>query len=132
MLDIHRAHHLMRALTGLHRKAFDELLVAFTASLQAARLAKPRQRAPGGGKKAQLSGDQEKLFYILFYFKCYPTCDVAGFLFDFDRSQANRWMHRLQAILELIYKQLCCVIKNRDKSILNSVEIKHQLHSYQA
>ncbi|NJL40090.1 MAG: transposase [Leptolyngbyaceae cyanobacterium SM1_4_3] len=103
MLDIHRAlnnDRLMRALTGLNRKAFDELLVAFAAALQAAKLAKPRQRAPGGGKKAQLSSDQEKLFYILFYFKCYPTCDVAGFLFDFDRSQANRWMHRLQAILE--------------------------------
>ncbi len=42
----------------------------------------------------------EKLFYILFYFKCYPTFEVAGVLFDFDRSQANRWMHRLQPILE--------------------------------
>lgn len=103
MLNIDRAlnnDRLMRALTGLNRKAFDELLVAFAAALQASKLAKPRQRAPGGGKKARLSSDPEKLFYILFYFKCYPTCDVAGFLFDFDRSQANRWMHRLQATLE--------------------------------
>jgi hypothetical protein len=38
--------------------------------------------------------------YILFYFKCYPTFDLAGLLFDLDRSQANRWMHRLQSVLE--------------------------------
>jgi hypothetical protein len=55
MLNIHRAlnnDRLMRALTGLNRKAFDELLVAFAVALHAEKLAKPRQRAPGGGKKA--------------------------------------------------------------------------------
>lgn len=38
---------------------------------------------------------EDKLFFVLFYFKCYPTFDLAGILFDFDRSQANRWLHRL-------------------------------------
>ena len=42
----------------------------------------------------------EKQFYVLFYFKCYPTFDLAGILFDSDRSQAHRWLHRLQPILE--------------------------------
>jgi hypothetical protein len=42
----------------------------------------------------------EKLFYILFYLKCYPTFDLASALFDFDRSQAHRWVHKLQRILE--------------------------------
>lgn len=37
---------------------------------------------------------------LLFYFKCYPTFDLASVLFDFDRSQAHRWVHRLQGILE--------------------------------
>jgi DDE superfamily endonuclease/Helix-turn-helix of DDE superfamily endonuclease len=41
-----------------------------------------------------------KLLFILFYFKCYPTFDLLGILFDVDRSQANRWVHRLQPILE--------------------------------
>ncbi|WP_198016655.1 helix-turn-helix domain-containing protein [Rubidibacter lacunae] len=41
----------------------------------------------------------EKLFFIWFYFKVYPTFDLAGFLFDLDRSQANRWMHRLKPLL---------------------------------
>ena len=43
---------------------------------------------------------EDKLFFVLFYFKCYPTFDLAGLLFDFNRSQANRWLHRLQPILE--------------------------------
>jgi DDE superfamily endonuclease/Helix-turn-helix of DDE superfamily endonuclease len=36
----------------------------------------------------------------LFYFKCYPTFDLAGILFEFDRSQACEWAHRLREILE--------------------------------
>jgi hypothetical protein len=43
---------------------------------------------------------ESKLFFILFYFKCYPTFDVLSFLFDLERGRANRWMHRLQGILE--------------------------------
>jgi hypothetical protein len=125
MLNIHRAlnkDRLLRALTGLNRKAFDELLVPFAAAWQEAKSAKPRQRAPGGGKKARLLSVEEKLFYILFYFKCYPTCDVAGFLFDFDRSQANRWMHRLQAVLEDALGQKMALPKRKLETIEQFLE----------
>jgi len=54
----------------------------------------------GGGRKARLGSSEAKLFYILFYFKCYPTFDLAGFLFDLDRSQTHESMHGLQPILE--------------------------------
>jgi hypothetical protein len=105
MINLHRAlnnDRLIRALTGLNRKAFDALLPAFTTAWQAQLQSQVRKRAPSGGQgdKARLSTISEKLFSILFYFKCYPTFDVAGFLFGFDRSQAHRWMHRLQPILE--------------------------------
>jgi len=36
---------------------------------------------------------QDKQFFILFYFKSYPTFDVAGAAMH--RSQAHEWMHRL-------------------------------------
>ncbi|MGK7922653.1 MAG: transposase family protein, partial [Trichodesmium sp.] len=52
---------------------------------------KPRQRSVGGGRKARLRTSKDKLFYILFYFKCYPTFDLASILFDIDRSQAHHW-----------------------------------------
>ncbi|WP_448600824.1 transposase family protein, partial [Thermoleptolyngbya sp.] len=103
MLNIERVlkqDRLLRALTGLNQKAFEELLAAFSLLYEQTCQTQPRQRAVGGGRKARLLGNQEKLFFILFYFKCYPTFDVAGIIFDMHRSQAHEWMHRLQPILE--------------------------------
>jgi hypothetical protein len=42
----------------------------------------------------------EKLFYILFYVKCYPTFDVAAFFYEVDRSQTHRWFKELLPVLE--------------------------------
>ena len=105
MLNIKRIlkqDRLVRAMTGLNRQAFYALLPTFTAEYTQAeeKRGQERQRAIGGGVKAKLATTQAKLFYILFYFKCYPTFDVAGVMFDLDRSQTHRWMHRLQPILE--------------------------------
>lgn len=103
MLDIERAlkqDRLLGALTGLNRKAFDALLPTKREIYEQTRSSQPRQRAVGGGRKARLHRTQDKLFFILFYFKCYPTFDVAGLLFDIHRSQAYEWMHRLQKVLE--------------------------------
>lgn len=44
----------------------------------------------------------EKLFFILFYFKCYPTFDVLGLLFNLDRSNACRNVQKLTPILEKV------------------------------
>ncbi|MEH2125242.1 helix-turn-helix domain-containing protein [Nostoc sp.] len=63
---------------------------------------KPRKRSVGGGRKPRLQRVEDKLFFILFYFKCYPTFDVAGVLFDLHRSRAHRWMLRLQPLLETV------------------------------
>ena len=97
-----RDDRLLRALTGLNRKAFEELKMAFVQALleeEVPRRSKePRQREEGGGRKPRLETVEEKLIYILFYFKCYPTFDLAGIIFDLDRSQANRWMHRLHKV----------------------------------
>jgi hypothetical protein len=93
---------LLRATTGLNRKSFSALLSKFEQVYIGSipQKDKPRKRKIGAGRKARLSQIREKLFYILFYFKCYPTFDLASVLFDFDRSQAYRWVQRLQPILE--------------------------------
>ena len=107
MLNIERVlkdDRLMRAMTGMHLKAFNTLKPAFAQALAEAPIPRrskaPRQRAQGAGRKPALATVEHKLFYILVYFKCYPTFDLAGLIFDMDRSQANRWMHRLQPVLE--------------------------------
>lgn len=122
MLNIHRAlnnERLLRALTGLNRKGFETLVAAFTIAWLANQQGQKRKRAPGGGQahRARLLSMEEKLFYILFYFKCYPTFDVAGFLFDFDRSQAHRWMHRMQPILEAALGQQMVLPERKLESI---------------
>lgn len=78
MLNIERAlnqDRLLRALTGLNRKAFDALLPTFSEVYEQTLHQRRRQRAPGAGRKARLCQTHDKLFYILFYFKGYPTFD---------------------------------------------------------
>jgi len=56
MLDVERVlnqDRLLRALTGLNRKAFDELLSVFSPVYEQTRHTQPRQRAVGGGRKAR-------------------------------------------------------------------------------
>ena len=106
---------LLRAMTGLNRKAFEELLPSFTEAYQRSLVnpEKERKRAPGAGRKATLKTMAEKLFYILLYCKCYPTFDLLSVLFNFDRSCAHDWVHRLLPVLEaaLGYKQVLPVRK---------------------
>jgi hypothetical protein len=93
---------LLRAMTGLNRKAFEELLPSFAQAYKGS-LFNPlaeRQRAPGGGRKATLGRIEEKLLYILLYCKCYPTFDLLSVLFNFERSCAHEWVHRLLPVLE--------------------------------
>ncbi len=105
MLDLDRIFQqdrVMRAMTGLKHAAFEALLADFIPVYHAS-LVRPgmvRKRAVGGGRKATLSNSQAKLFYILVYCKCYPTFDLLGVLFNFDRSCAHDWVHRLLPLLE--------------------------------
>jgi len=97
-----RDDRLLRAITGLNCKAFENLLPDFNEAYQQSR-SNPevvRKRAPGGGRKATLRTSRDKLFYILLYCKCYPTFDLMSVLFDFDRSCAWDWVHGLLPVLE--------------------------------
>jgi hypothetical protein len=122
MLNINRAlenERLLRALTGLNRKAFDVLCAVFGVTYQEwlEQDNKLRQRARGGGRKARLQSMEAKLFFILLYFKCYPTFDVLGFLFELERGRANRWVHRLQGILETALGQRMMLPERKIESI---------------
>ena len=99
-----RSDRIMKAVTGVSVEVFNQLLVTFTEELEKTKLfsassAKKRCRASGAGRKHTLSTASEKLFFILFYLKCYPTYDLAGISFDVDRSQACRWVEQWLPIL---------------------------------
>src|SRR5512146_1338768 len=129
MLDLERVKRddrLLRALTGLNLKALTALQPSFAQALAEApiprRSPQPRERSVGGGRKPRLASVDDKLIYILVYFKCYPTFDLAGLLFDLDRSQANRWMHRLQPVLEAALGQQLALPKRKLSSLSEFVE----------
>mgnify|MGYP006284604195 FL=1 len=52
----------------------------------------------------------------------YPTFDLAGLLFDLDRSQANRWMHRLQPLVEEALGQKMALPKRKLTSLEDFVD----------
>lgn len=122
MLDLERIfkqERLLRAMTGLNWKSFDALLPSFAQAYYQS-LATPdvaRQRAPGGGRKATLQTMEDKLFYSLFYCKCYPTFDLASVLFNFDRSQAHEWTHRLLPVLETALGQKLALPDRKLRSV---------------
>lgn len=93
----------LQSLTGLKPEEFEALLVPFGQAWesyveQTFRQIK-RQRAYGAGRKAALEGLDDKLLFILVYFRLYPTQEVQGYLFDLGQAQANAWIHRLSGIL---------------------------------
>lgn len=97
---------LALALTGLTPDEFVALLPTFEQVWHNKRqqnYRKNRQhraRRPGGGRKGLLREMQDKLFFILFYYKCYPTYDVLTLLYGFDRANGLRGQRQLTEILE--------------------------------
>lgn len=97
----------MRALTGLSQKQFDALLIEFTAVYEEGRwkayeqgvAAGTRQREPGAGQKGKLPTPADKLLFVLYYYKTYPTFDVLGTQFGMARSKAHENLHRLSPVL---------------------------------
>ena len=98
-----KSNRLMTALTGLTIAEFQKLLCDFqTFLLRPQEEFKNRQRQPGGGRHHTLSTPQQKLFFILFYVKCYPTFDLLAFFLGVDRSQPCRWVQQYLGILQQV------------------------------
>jgi Helix-turn-helix of DDE superfamily endonuclease len=97
----------MKALTGLSQAQFDALLPVFSDIYQAAQQqtyedgvkSGTRRRKPGGGFKGKLPTLADKLLFVLYYYKTYPTFDVLGTQFNMMRSKANDNLHKLSPIL---------------------------------
>lgn len=102
---------LFLALTGLLPAEFAELLVAFQAAWDEHIRTeyvdgKKRQRRYGGGRKPTLSTIEDKLLFILYYFKAYPLQAVLGFEFGMSQGQACEWVHTLSKVLKMALQRL--------------------------
>jgi hypothetical protein len=99
-----RSDRLMRATTSLTVLEFEDLARRFDLVWSTVRAAKtaagtPRQRQPGGGRKGCLVSAELKLFFILLYYKAYPTQDVMGLLFGITQGQVSEWVRQLTAVV---------------------------------
>jgi hypothetical protein len=91
----------IRAVLGMSYNEFVQLVPIFNEALLAIQRERPnRQRAIGGGQKGKLPTTEDKLFFILFYIKTYPTFDVLGYVFDKDRGRSCTAAHGYLAALE--------------------------------
>jgi hypothetical protein len=95
---------IVQSLTGLTRVEFETLLLSFETIWRinienTLPDGKKRKRAWGAGKKSQLRTIEDKLLFILFYFRVYPTQELQGFLFNLSQPQGCDWIHRLTPIL---------------------------------
>ena len=118
---------LMHALTGISAKEFTELLPEFGKVWHAVRIQEyqkdvKRERRPGGGRKGCTSTIPQRLFFILLYYKCYPTYDVLSFLYDCNRSNACRKQQRMSAILERTLKRKLVLPKRQIRSVEESLK----------
>jgi DDE superfamily endonuclease/Helix-turn-helix of DDE superfamily endonuclease len=92
-----------RSLTGFDPSEFEALLPSFGKTWEQFVSETfehgNRKRAYGGGRKAHLNTLEDKLLFILLYFRVYPTQEVQGYLFAMSQAQANEWVHRLTGVL---------------------------------
>ena len=97
-----------KALTGLKREEFLGLVRAVDREwLDGDKRPLTRRKGVrkiryGGGRKGHLVTASQKLCFILFWLKVYPTYDLLAFMTGMDRSQACRWVHALLPIIEKV------------------------------
>jgi hypothetical protein len=76
---------LCQALTGVAPEKIYESLPYFEIELEKH---DKKENKSSKGRKTELTNSLEKLFFILYYVKCYPTFDEAGFFFGVDKGTA--------------------------------------------
>lgn len=117
-----RSERQLKSLTGLSKEKFEKLLKVFAESLQEMadesyrKNRAKRNRRPGGGRTGQLASAENKLFFILFYLKNYPTFDVLGFMFDLNPSNAEENIKKLLPVLNHAQSKLNVLPKRKFKS----------------
>ncbi|OIN93101.1 hypothetical protein AUJ38_03830 [bacterium CG1_02_42_9] len=96
--------HLFPSILGITFSQFKVLVPRFSHALHQAEneaaYRKKRCRAPGAGRKPSIFiSDAAKLFFILFYYKVYPTYRLAQVLFRLDIHQLYFWKEFLEPVL---------------------------------
>jgi hypothetical protein len=91
---------LVRAILGVSAKEFASLLTTFTAVWRKEAESKKRERRVGGGRIGRIKSPRNKLFFILWYLKVYPTYDVAAYVFSSSKTKTHVWVRDILPLLK--------------------------------
>ena len=116
---------VLRAFTSLDPEEFERLLIHFEKAwkdyINRYYIRKQsRKRRYGGGRKPHLLLMEDKLLFILVYFKVYPLQEVLARLFGMSQGRANEWIYTLTPILETALGEAPC-LPERDPQNLEQV-----------
>jgi hypothetical protein len=108
----------MRAVFGLDEAKFNELAERMDALWFQTLASRPgRKRAPGAGKPSTIATGAQKLAFILFYLKVYPTFDVMGVFCGINAGDCCKWAHKLMPVLEELLGQKLALPKRKISSM---------------
>ena len=85
--------NMLYDLTDLTQQGFTQLIERFREAYE---------RPARAGRRPRLETPEDRLLFILFYFKVYPTQEALAGLFGFSQTSANHWIHRLTPVLEQV------------------------------
>jgi hypothetical protein len=108
---------LVRAVLGVTKNEFQSLLSTFEQVLLEQQTAKKRKRVVGGGRIGKIKPAQNKLFFILWYLKVYPTYDVAAYVFASSKTKTHVWVKEILPLLEKTLERKITLPKRRIRSV---------------
>lgn len=118
---------LFPSVIGITHSQFRSLLYRFSFALRTAEhtkaYSKKRMRAPGGGRKPHFRTDSEKLLFIFFYYKVYPTFRLAQAIFGLDKRNVFSWKEFLEGVLFAALGRQLTLPKRRINTIHGLLEI---------
>lgn len=105
----------MKSLTGLSIDEFVKLTNTFEQSFYAYR--KKIGMRVNFGRPHKLQSMEEKLFFILFYIKTYPTYDTLAIMFDADKHRVHDWVQELKEVLKMALDKEIVMPKRKIRSL---------------
>lgn len=112
---------LFKDAIGISYAQFNKILPKFSSALRKAEYKKAwekeRQRDIGGGRKSNLTTDKQKLFFILFYYKVYPTYRLAQIFFELDKKNCRYWRIFLEKVLFIALGYELCLPEIKVKGL---------------
>ena len=100
----------LKATIGMSLEEFNELSELFSVEYELTKkkqlmLSPPKQRKSGGGRKAKFNTSAERLYFLLFYLKVYPTFDVLGAVFGMSGCNAHNLIYSYSKILHNVLEK---------------------------